>query len=119
MRADDNGGDGPNYEPNSFGGPVEDPRYREMPYKVSGEVNRYNHREGNDDYRQAGDLFRLMSPADKKSLISNIAGHMKGIPERIARLQIGHFTKADPAYGRGVAKALGLDVPEPELAGVK
>src|SRR6185295_17703089 len=27
-------------------------------YKVSGEVNRYYHREGNDDYKQPGDLFR-------------------------------------------------------------
>jgi catalase len=44
---------------------------------------------------------------------------MKGIPERIARLQIEHFSKADPAYGRGVAEALGLAVAEPELASVK
>src|SRR5258705_196443 len=33
---------------------------------------------------------------------NNLAGHMKGIPERIARLQIEHFLKADPAYGQGV-----------------
>jgi catalase len=108
MRADENGGDSPNYEPNSSGGAVQDPRYRELPYKVSGDVNRYDHREGNDDYSQAGDLFRLMTPAEQKALIGNLAGHMKGIPERIARLQIEHFTKADPAYGRGVAEALGI-----------
>jgi catalase len=108
MRADENGGDSPNYEPNSSGGAVQDPRYRELPYKVSGDGNRYDHREGNDDYSQAGDLFRLMTPAEQKALIGNLAGHMKGIPERIARLQIEHFTKADPAYGRGVAEALGI-----------
>jgi catalase len=34
MRADENGGDSPNYEPNSFGGPIEDPRYRELPYNT-------------------------------------------------------------------------------------
>ncbi len=119
MRADENGGDTPNYEPNSFGGAVEDPRYRERPYTVSGEVDRHNHRKGNDDYKQAGDLFRLMTPAEKKALIGNLAGHMKGIPERIARLQIEHFTKADPAYGRGVAEALGIAVPEPALTSVK
>jgi catalase len=119
MRADDNGGDGPNYEPNSFGGAIQDPRYRETPYKVSGSVDRYNHREGNDDYKQAGDLFRVMSPVQQKELIGNIAGHMKSVPERITKLQISHFTKADPAYGRGVAEALGLSVHEAELAGVK
>src|ERR1017187_8379626 len=119
MRADENGGEASNYEPNSFGGPVQDPRYRELPYKVSGDVGRYDHRLGNDDYKQAGDLFRLMTPSEKKALISNLAGHMKGIPERIAKLQIEHFTKADPAYGRGVAEALGIAVGEPELASVK
>ena len=53
-------------------------------YKVSGDVNRYDHRLG---HKQAGDLFRLMTPSQKKALIGNLAGHMKGIPERIARLQ--------------------------------
>ena len=38
----ENGGDSPNYEPNSFGGAAQDPRYREAPYKVSGDVNRYD-----------------------------------------------------------------------------
>jgi len=59
-----------------------------------------------------------MTPAEKKALISNLAGHMKGIPERIAKLQIEHFGKADPAYGRGVAEALGIEVPDPALASV-
>jgi catalase len=54
MRADDNGGDSPNRESHSFGGAVDDPRYRELPCNVSGNVNRYNRREGNDDYKQAG-----------------------------------------------------------------
>ena len=115
MRGDENGGDAPNYEPNSFGGPIQDPRYRELPYRVSGDVDRFDHRNGNDDYTQAGDLFRLMSADAKQALISNLAGHMRGISERIARLQIEHFTKADPAYGRGVAEALGMTIPEPEL----
>jgi len=60
-----------------------------------------------------------MTPAQKKTLISNLAGHMKGIPERIAKLQLEHFTKADPAYGRGVAQALGIAVPERELTAKK
>ena len=55
-----------------------------------------------------------MTADAKKALIGNLAGHMKGIPERIARLQIEHFTKADPAYGRGVAEALGMTAAEPK-----
>lgn len=119
MRFDENGGDAPNYEPNSFGGPVEEHRFIELRYSAKGEIGRYNHREGNDDYTQAGDLFRLMTPEEKQRLIHNIVGHMKSVPERIQRLQISHFTKADPAYGRGVAEGLGLKVEEPELVGAK
>jgi catalase len=43
MRFDENGGSGPNYEPNSFGGPVEEHRFIERRYSTSGEVGRYNH----------------------------------------------------------------------------
>ena len=50
----------PLFEPNSFNGPVEDHRLDEPLLKLSGDAARYNHREGNDDYRQAGDLFRLI-----------------------------------------------------------
>jgi len=89
------------------------------PTRYPATVNRYDRREGNDDYKQAGDLFRLMTQSERRALISNVAGHMRGIPERIAKLQIEHFTKADPAYGRGVAEALGMEVGEPELANVK
>ncbi len=110
MRFDANGGIGPNYEPNSFGGPVEDPAFRDPMFHVEGEAGRHNHRDGNDDYTQPGDLFRLM-PADAKArLIDNIVTSMRSVPERIQRKQIEHFTKADPAYGRGVAEGLGLKV---------
>jgi catalase len=52
MRLDDNGGGAVAYEPNSFGGPVEDPGYKEPPLKISGDADRYNHRIGNDDTTQ-------------------------------------------------------------------
>ena len=49
------------YEPNSFNGPKQNPVLAEPPLKISGDANRYNHRDGNDDYTQPGNLFRLMS----------------------------------------------------------
>ena len=108
MRFDDNGKGSVNYEPNSFGGPVEDPKFKEPPLPVGDVADRYNHRDGNDDYKQPGDLFRLMSPDQKEQLFANIAAAMEGVPEFIMRRQIEHFSKADPAYGRGVAQKLGL-----------
>jgi catalase len=97
------------YEPNSFGGPKQNPDYAEPPLKISGDADRYDHRDGNDDYTQPGNLFRLMPADAQQRLFSNIAAAMQGVPEAIVRRQLAHFTKADPAYGAGVAKALGIE----------
>jgi catalase len=75
---------------------------------LSGDADRYDHRIGNDDYSQPGALFRLMSRDQKQQLFANIAAAMQGVPEAIQLRQIGHFTRADPAYGEGVAEQLGL-----------
>ena len=109
MRFDDNGGPGPNYEPNSFGGPKEDPAYREPPLKISGDADRYEQKRGVDnDYVQPGNLFRLMSPKQQEDLIVNIVGSLKNVPKEIQQKMVTHFHRADPAYGDGVAKRLGL-----------
>jgi catalase len=112
MRFDGNDGGAVNYEPNSFKGPVEDPSFKEPPLRISGDADRYDHRVGNDDYTQAGNLFRLMNPDQQSQLIGNIVGAMKTVPKEIQERQIAHFYKADPAYGEGVAKGLGLPMPE-------
>ncbi|ESR22429.1 catalase [Lutibaculum baratangense] len=104
------------YEPNTMGGPAQDEAFREPPLKISGDADRYNHRDGNDDYRQPGDLFRLMSEEQKAQLFRNIAGAMQGVPEEIIRRQLAHFYKADPAYGEGVAKAVGVEMSAAEAA---
>ncbi len=111
MRFDDNGKGSVNYEPNSRGGPVEDPRYKEPPLKISGDADRYDHRAGNDDYTQPGNLFRLMSPAQKAALMDNIAAAMAGVPAEIVQRQLVHFHRADPAYGQGVAERVGVALP--------
>lgn len=108
MRFDDNGGGSVNYEPNSFGGPVADPHFQEPPLKISGDADRYDHRVGNEDYNQAGNLFKLLPEDEKQRLFQNIAAAMQDVPQFIIERQLAHFTKADPAYGEGVAKALGL-----------
>jgi catalase len=97
------------YEPNSFNGPLEDHSYREPPLKIMGDAARYNHRDGNDDYRQPGELFRLMSADQKQQLFHNYKAAMEGVPVEIVKRQIVHCYKADPEYGAGVAKALGID----------
>ena len=110
MRFDGNGGQVVNYEPNSFGGPTQDKEYVERPNEVSGTVARHDHRSDADYYTQPGNLFRLMTADAKERLIGNIMSSLKHTPLRIQELQVQHFCKADPAYGTGVAKGLGLDV---------
>lgn len=94
------------YEPNSFGGPTQDESYAEPPLPLHGDADRYDHREGNDDYTQAGNLFRLFSEEQKARLFQSIAGAMTGVPEEIVERQLAHFEKADPAYAAGIREAL-------------
>ena len=108
MRFDAPKGTDAYYEPNSFGGPKQDARYAEPPLKISGDADRYNHRDGNDDYTQAGDLFRLMSPTQQQQLFDNTAASMSGVPEEIVQRWLVHCHQADPAYAAGIAKALGM-----------
>lgn len=112
MRFDGNSGGAPNYEPNSFEQAPKQTNNKNpaFPQAGSGPEYQYDHREDQDYYSQAGALFRLMNAEQKELLISNIVGSMKGIDEAIQRRQIEHFKKADPAYGEGVAKGLGLTV---------
>lgn len=112
MRFDGNFGGAVNYEPNSSNGPKECPAFAEPPLALSGTADRHDHRLGNDDYTQPGNLFRLMTPDQQQRLFGNIARHMAGVPQEIQLRAICHFFRADPAYGMGVATALGLDVKE-------
>ena len=108
MRFDGNSGNAPNYETNSFDGPQEDPSYRQPPLPLEGAADRYEQRSGSDDFIQAGDLYRLMTPDQQQRLIDNIVGSMASVPKEIQQRQVDHFTKADPEYGRRVAEGLGL-----------
>jgi catalase len=110
MRFDENYGAAVNYEPNSFNGPAEDPSYRERARKISGAVDRYSHRSDGDYYSQPGALFRLMPPDERARLIGNIIASMRSVPLNVQKRQVDHFYKADPEYGAGVAKGLGLNI---------
>jgi catalase len=114
MAFTDNGGSSVNYEPNSFGGPTEDKKYIERPTTYDdATVARYDHRELDGDfYTQPGNLFRLMKPDAQERLFGNIAAGLGQVEKRIQDLQISHFTKCDPKYGAGVARALGRKIEE-------
>lgn len=93
------------YEPNSFGGPVEDKSVKEPPLRITGDADRYNHRDGNDDYGQPRALWSLFDDAHKQRLYANYAAAMSGVPDEIIERQLAHFKLIHPDYANGVRAA--------------
>lgn len=108
MRVDGNQGGTIGYEPNSKDQWQEQPDYREPPLSIEGAADHWNHREDTDYYSQPGALFRLMTPAQRQVLFENTARSVGGATKEIQLRHIENCRKADPAYGDGVAKALGI-----------
>jgi len=96
------------YEPNSFGGAVEDENFAEPAFQTGDVADRYNHRDGNDDFTQVTALFNLMSDNQKEQLFSNIAEAMDGVPSDIVNRQLALFEQVHTDYATGVKKALGI-----------
>jgi catalase len=115
MRVDDNGGGGPNYNPNSFIGPVADPKAAEPPVEVSGMAARHPEAITDDDFVQAGNLYRqVMTEEARTHLVGTIVGHLGHAQPYIQLRQTALFFKADREYGTQVAEGLGLEVTEVE-----
>jgi len=113
MRVNGNAGSTIGYEPNSYGEWQEQPGFKDPPLELSGAAYQWNFREDDDDYyTQPGKLFRLMSPAQQRALFENTARAMGDAPKEIKVRHIGNCLRADPAYGKGVAKALGIPLSE-------
>lgn len=113
MVTDSNYGDTANYYPNSMNSYKEAKHIKDIPAIALEEakIARYNVEVVEDDYFQAGELYRrVMTPVDREHLISNIAGHLKDALKRIQYRQAALFYKADEDYGTRVAKELGLEL---------
>ncbi len=112
MALGNNGGNAPNYEPNSCpNSPKQNPVYAEPALDLGTvKADRYNHRDGNDDYSQAGNLYRIMTPDQQEQLIQNIVGSLSQARSDIQMRQICHFFRADVNYGCRIAEALGIAI---------
>ena len=109
MRVDGNSGSTKAYEPNSLGLWQECPEAKEPPLELQGAAYNWDAREDDDDYyTQPGMLFRLMSPEQQRLLFENTAAEMAGVDDEVKKRHIRNCLKAEPAYGEGVAKALGI-----------
>ena len=107
MRVDGNQGGTLGYEPNSEQEWAEQPDFREPPLSIEGAADHWNHRVDEDYYSQPRALFQLMTPAQQQALFDNTARAISGASAQVKQRHIGNCTLCDPAYGAGVAEAIG------------
>jgi catalase len=109
MRFDGNQSRAKNYEPNSFGGPVQsgEPTYAPVELHGATGAHKYEHHQDDNDFVQAGDLYRLMDEEAKKRLVANIAGTLSKVSrEEIIERSLGNFRSADKDLGDRLARAV-------------
>ncbi|MUV38512.1 Catalase [Lentibacillus sp. JNUCC-1] len=117
MRVDGNQGSRIGYGPNSYGEWHDQPEYKEPGLPIQGNGDRWDFREDDDQYyEQPGKLFNLMDDDQKQALFENTARDMEGVEKHIKIRHISNCYRADPAYGEGVASALGIAMSDVEAA---
>jgi len=107
MRVDGNSAGATSYEPNRHGEWQEQPDFAEPPLAIDGDAAKFNFREDDHDYySQPGNLFRMLKPDEQQRLFENTARAIGDASKVVQDRHIGNCSKADPAYGKGVAKAI-------------
>ncbi len=83
------------------------PEYTEPPLPILGEawIKAYDSQE-EDNFSQAGDLFRLMNSDQKSQLVNNITGALKHANQLIQEKMLQQFYAADHEYGEMIKHAL-------------
>jgi catalase len=115
MNTGGNSGATPSYSPNTMNGVVTNAKTTEPHIPVEGTTGRYAHNITEDDFIQAGELYRhVMTEDERTRLVDNIVQHIKHAEKRLQLRQTAHFFRADPDYGRRVALGLGLSMSEVE-----
>ncbi|KAI8323258.1 catalase [Martensiomyces pterosporus] len=114
MSAGDNGGRLPNYEPNSFGGPHQNLRSREIDQAsvVQGTVGRHVYELTDDDFKQPRDLYRLLSTEEQQDLVDNIAGNIALAKPVFQRSILPHIKRIDEEFGARVEAILRAKNPD-------
>ncbi|MFD3740127.1 catalase [Streptomyces sp. NPDC058629] len=98
-----------NYEPNSYAGPAQTDAALAAPLAIQGWTGTHEapaHAK-DDDFFQAGELFRLMSEEEKGRLVANIAGGLSQVTrDDVIEKNLTHFHAADTDYGKRVEEAV-------------
>ncbi|AMO55167.1 catalase [Endozoicomonas montiporae] len=76
-----------------------------MPLETDAWLKAYDSSD-EDNYSQAGNLYRIMSEDRKQQLVSNIAGGLSQATESVQSRMIEHFTRCDEDYGQRIQALL-------------
>ena len=116
MRADGNGGDSVDYEPNTMNGPKQSGETPEPPMPTTGPGDRYDEFDGDDrDYFGQPKLFweKVLSEDARDRLCTAISNSMQDSPQRIRETVLHHFEKIAPEFRQGVESRLETPAEEP------
>ena len=109
MRFDGNDGRAKNYEPNSFDAPAPTGAAHDRGYAIAGHTGTFppvRHAE-DDDFVQAGNLYRLLPEDAQSRLVDAIAGSLSQVSrDDIIERSVAHFRAADKEYGDRVLAAV-------------
>jgi catalase len=116
MRVDGNGGGSVDFEPNSMGGPKEDPSVAEPPLRIDGSADRYAFSNSKEDLYGQPRLFWLnvLNEAGRHTLVENIVASLTNpamgldSPQAIQERVIAHFSHIHPALANAIARGVGL-----------
>ncbi|MEC7133876.1 MAG: catalase-related domain-containing protein, partial [Pseudomonadota bacterium] len=89
------------------GEPAEAPEVQEppMPLEQDAWLDIYDNRD-EDNYSQAGDLYRIMSEDQKQQLVNNIADGLSQATKDVQEAMFVQYDLADSDYGARVRKAV-------------
>lgn len=100
MSQDRHQGGAPNYFPNSFNGPHEDPAAVPPVFNVSGDVQRYDTSD-EDNFSQVNAFWtNVLSAEERKRLAANIAGHLKNASKFIQQRAVNNFAQVNAEFGQ-------------------
>jgi catalase len=106
-----------NYEPSvSTDGLTDTPEYQASRRQLSGTTLQKAITK-QDNFAQAGELYRSFSEADKANLISNLAGDLGQVKNRAVQVKmLSYFYRADADYGTRLAGAINIPLQEVKAA---
>ncbi|KAM6133324.1 catalase [Phoenicopterus ruber ruber] len=106
MCVTDNQGGAPNYYPNSFTGPEDQPLVKESRMSASGDVQRFNS-ANEDNVTQVREFYtKVLKEDERQRLCKNIADHLKDAQLFIQKRAVKNFTDVHPDYGARIQALL-------------